>query len=292
MLKNNFWHFSGLSLLVMGLAFTACGFGRSVPTVDMVFIPAGEFIMGGDAEQAMAFCEEYREPYNIAECKRSWFDKIEPIHSVYLDDYYIDRFEITNADYQVCVEDGVCSPPENNSSKTREEYYGNPEYGDYPVQRVNWNQAVTYCEWRGARLPTEAEWEKAARGTEGFLYPWGNEFDGLLENVCGLEGEHLGGLSDTTPVGSYPDGASPYGVMDMTGNAIEWVADRYGTDYYQESPYENPTGPIVGSERVLRGTNFDCLYAHSNLIFMRGGQLPDRAFPYNGFRCASSSAPE
>jgi formylglycine-generating enzyme required for sulfatase activity len=284
----------GLVVPILFLILSGCGIiaGQDTPTIDMILIPAGEFFMGGDAEEAFGFCEEHREPFNFSECKLSWFESRAPIHTVTLDDYYIDKFEVTNGDYQVCVDEGVCSPPEKTSSLTREEYFGNPEFADYPVVWINWNKATTYCEWRGARLPSEAEWAKAARGTDGWLFPWGNEYAVLLSNTCGLEGEHVEGLSDTTPVGSYPDGASPYGVMDMAGNAFEWVADWYGRDYYQESPDKNPLGPPSGSRRAMRGSNYKCSYAHALQLTARWGDFPHMAYPAYGFRCASSSAPD
>ncbi len=259
-------------------------------TIDMILIPAGEFEMGGDADQAFTICQEIFDPYSyIGKCKSSWFEDEEPIHTVYLDDYYIDKFEVTNADYQVCVEDGECNLPDKTYSSTREEYFGNPEYADYPVIYVNWHNAQTYCAWRGARLPTEAEWEKAARGTDGRIYPWGSNFDGRLGNFCGPKGENIDGHTDTVPVGSYPEGASPYGVLDMSGNVFEWTSDWYGYNYYKDSPSKNPTGPAKGSQRVMRGSNFEFKYVFSVHITERFGQFPDYTYDYDGFRCATSS---
>ncbi len=259
-------------------------------TIDMILIPAGEFEMGGDADQALTICQEIYDPYyDLNQCGSNWFEDEEPIHIVYLDDYYIDKFEVTNADYQVCVEDGECNLPDKTNSYTREEYFGNPEYADYPVIYVNWYDAQTYCAWRGARLPTEAEWEKAARGTDGRIYPWGSNFDGRLGNFCGPKGENIDGHTDTVPVGSYPEGASPYGVMDMSGNVFEWTSDWYGYNYYGSSTKENPTGPTDGSQRVMRGSIWDCRYVPSVHITERFGQFPDYTYDYDGFRCATPS---
>ncbi len=256
-------------------------------TIDMILIPAGEFEMGQDADQSFASCQILFEPYKeFMKCNLSWFEDEEPVHTIHLDDYYIDKYEVTTADYQVCVQAGVCDQPEKTSSKTHDEYYGNPEYADYPVIYVNWFDANTFCEWRGARLPTEAEWEKAARGTDGRIYPWGDNFDEGLGNFC-IPGENK--YSDTAPVGSYPDDASPYGVMDMAGNVFEWVADWFKYDYFSNSPSENPQGPSDGTHRVMKSCNWSCDYTPSIRASDRFWRFPDYGEYNYGFRCATSS---
>jgi len=280
-----------LVLLVIAITLSGCGSisGQEV-TIDMVLIPAGKFEMGGDAGQAFSLCQILYEPYiTLFECKLNEFEDEEPVHIVYLDEYNIDKYEITNADYQVCVEDEVCDPPKSTNSYTRDDYYENPEFENYPVIFVNWYDAQTYCEWRGARLPTEAEWEKAARGTDGRIYPWGDTFDGTLGNFCDRDYEYDDGFEDTAPVGSYPDGASPYGVMDMAGNVQEWVADWYGYRYYSESPKENPQGESTGSMRGNKGGSFKCEGTYSVRAFDRLGWFPEHKYDRLGFRCAASS---
>ena len=154
----------------------------------LVYVPAGEFLMGRDADDSLADCQELFEPYLDVElkyeCERSWFEDAEPVHTVYLDAFWIDQTEVTNAQYTKCVAAGVCESPEFEWSYTNFDYFGNVEFDDYPVIYVSWDDAQDYCEWAGRRLPTEAEWEKAARGTKGLVYPWGNTFDGTKVNFC------------------------------------------------------------------------------------------------------------
>lgn len=136
--------------------------------ISMRFILAGEFVMGCDADDALAECQKYDD-----ECEIDQFFDEDPAHRVYLDSFYMDKYEVTNGLYKACVDYGTCTPPKDISSKKRSDYYINIQYKNYPVINVDWYMANTYCEWRGARLPTEAEWEKAARGTNGRTYPWG-----------------------------------------------------------------------------------------------------------------------
>jgi formylglycine-generating enzyme required for sulfatase activity/predicted Ser/Thr protein kinase len=192
----------------------------------MQFVPAGEFTMGSN---------EYGDE--------------KPIHMVYLDAFWMDKYEVTNTLYAACVNAGKCTRPSQTKSSTRDAYFGNSQFNNYPVIYVDWNQAKTYCEWAGKRLPTEAEWEKAARGTDARIYPWGNSFDGTKLNYS----ESNPRPGDTTQVGAYSSDASPYGIMDLSGNVVEWVADWYGENYYASSPRNNPTGPSSGQSRVLRG---------------------------------------
>lgn len=217
-----------------------------------------------------------------------------PVHSVYLDAFWIDQTEVTNEKYKMCEDAGACKHPEQgahleirDSSATRERYYGNPKYADYPAIYVNFSQAENYCKWVGRRLPTEAEWEKAARGTDGRIYPWGNE----PPNASLLNFD--GNVGDTTSAGSYPDGASPYGALDMAGNVWEWVADWYDDEYYSSSPLENPTGPETGEYFTMRGGSWKLSERDVRTSF-RHWYIPPLlgnivvSHNYDGFRCAAS----
>lgn len=260
--------------------------------VPMVLVRAGPFRMGSDPELALAECENL---LSGAGCQRSGFEDQEPVHTVKLDDFLIDRYEVTNARYAECVDAGKCFAPSSTASSTRQSYYGNAEYDDYPVILVSWFDAKRHCEWRGARLPTEAEWEKAARGTDGRLYPWGNALASNRANFCDrncrydwAHADYDDGYADTAPVGSYSMGISPYGVYDMAGNVWEWVSDWYDADYYSASPSENPTGPSSGQFRVARGGAWFS-QGISVLAPHRMANVPTAGYHLvGGFRCAQS----
>jgi formylglycine-generating enzyme required for sulfatase activity/predicted Ser/Thr protein kinase len=248
----------------------------------MVYVPAGEFIMGStDAEvdSAVPLC-------NYGDCQRSWFEIEQPRHPVYLDAFYIDKTEVTNAQYQKCVEAGACDMPSDTT------YYDDTNYAQHPVVYVRWNDADAYCRWADKRLPTEAEWEKAARGADGWVYPWGNTFDASKVNFCDKncsddwrDASVDDGYAGTAPVGSYPAGASPYGALDMAGNVWEWVADWYDGGYYATSPERNPKGPASGDYRVIRGGSWDSVVAFVRTAY-RYGDSPDLTVNWVGFRCA------
>jgi formylglycine-generating enzyme required for sulfatase activity len=228
----------------------------------MLYVPEGSFEMGSNDGS----------------------DDEKPIHSVYLDAYWMDMTEVTNAMYAKCVNAGDCDPPQSTSSYTHSSYYGNSQYDDYPVIYVNWNQASAYCEWAGARLPTEAEWEKAARGTDGRTYPWGEGID------CNLANYYDGSkycVGDTSKVGSYHNGISPYGLFDMAGNVWEWVADWYNSTYYSSSPSSNPLGPSSGDYRALRGGSWVSSGDSARSAFRRG-YSPSNTYDLLGFRCSRS----
>jgi formylglycine-generating enzyme required for sulfatase activity len=248
---------------------------------DMVTIPAGEFQMGCDDSNPSEYC----------------YSNEQPLHNVYLDAYAIDKYEVTNAQYAEFLnaegnqEEGGDTWLDADDSDVRIHASGgvwqvDAGYEDHPVVEVTWYGARAYCEWQGKRLPTEAEWEKAARGaSDTRMYPWGNEDpDCSRLNYDSAEGQCVG---DTAPVGSYPSGASPYGALDMAGNVWEWVNDWYDSDYYDVSPHNNPPGPDSGSSRVLRGGGWDDFW-----IVVRAANRDDcHLYPGGsnnevGFRCA------
>jgi Tol biopolymer transport system component/formylglycine-generating enzyme required for sulfatase activity len=258
----------------------------------MLPVPGGSFRMGSaDADQEA-------------------LDNELPAHPVSLAAFWIDQTEVTNEQYARCVEAGACAPPHQTSSTTRLEYYGNPDFDDYPVIYVDWFQAAGYCAWAGKRLPSEAEWEYAARGPEDRRYPWGDDFAvtpaGRSEtrlNLC--DAAHCGGWEenlpdpvddgqqDTAEVGSYPDGASWVGALDMAGNAWEWTADWYRDNYYASAPVADPLGPFgpAGKDlRVLRGGGWDFhhRFARTAARLEFSPQTPDDSA---GFRCAKSETP-
>jgi formylglycine-generating enzyme required for sulfatase activity len=250
--------------------------------IQEVLIPEGEFKMGSKVEDDFARCKQYS-----TDCSRDWYKDEEPRHIVYLDAFYIDAYEVTNARYAECIEEGGCSYPSISKLSTGEIYFGNPDFANYPVIYVSWFDAKDYCEWREARLPTEAEWEKAARGTDVRIYPWGDEISCSKANYRGIGN---GCVGMTTEVGHYPSGKSPYGLYDMAGNAWEWVADWYGETYYSKSQHSNPLGPISGSLRVLRGGPWD---GHYNRVRSanRGKNDPTFISDFIGFRCARDASP-
>ncbi|HNB87306.1 MAG TPA: bifunctional serine/threonine-protein kinase/formylglycine-generating enzyme family protein [Anaerolineales bacterium] len=216
----------------------------------MVLVPEGDFVMGSD---------------NGDEDER-------PVHTVYLDEFYIDKYEVTNSDYRVCVVDGVCKPPQDMTN------YNNPEYENHPVVYVDWEMARTYCDWRDAQLPTEAQWEKAARGMDARTYPWG-------EGIACSQANYLSCIEDTQPFDSYAGSLSPYGAYNMAGNVWEWVADWY-SPAYDVSETDNPVGAESGERRVLRGGGWN---QHEYLLrtSARLGVVPTDVFLSFGFRCAS-----
>lgn len=234
--------------------------------------------MGTSAQDAQIECNRYNTQY----CQASRFVNETPPHVVTLDAFYMDTYEVTNANYKLCVDAGVCKTPLNTSSATRSNYYGDPQFDNYPVLYVDWQMAKTYCEWRGGSLPTEAQWEKAARGTDTRPYPWGK---GLRCNLANYNSQNNGPCTgDTTPVGSYAEGISPYGLYDMAGNVWEWTLDWHTESYDLSLPSANPTGAPTGAYRVLRGSSwFD--YEFSARTTFRGRADPNMAENYIGFRC-------
>jgi len=201
-----------------------------VDGMPQVYIPAGTFHMGGFDVRAAP--DEF------------------PAHDVTLDAYWMDQLEVTNAMYQLCVRAGVCTLPQNLGTARKSDYFNNLEFKDYPVVYVTWGQAKSYCEWAGRRLPTEAEWERAARGDDMRTFPWGEDkADYRFANFNML-------VTDTSRVGSYPLGASPFGVLDMAGNVAEWTNDIYNPTFYVSAlEMFNPVGPVSSSSlrRVVRG---------------------------------------
>jgi len=198
----------------------------------LLYVPAGEFIMGSE---------------DGANDER-------PAHTVYLDAFWIDKTEVTNGMYAQCVNADYCHVPYNVS------FFSDTKYSNHPVVYVQYYNAVNYCSWVNRRLPTEAEWEKAARGESAFIYPWGDDSpNNDLLNYSGIVG-------GTTEVSRYPDGASPYGALDMGGNVLEWIKDLYEPDYYVNSPLSNPLGPQTVGYPELRGYAEDLGLAQKNLF--------------------------
>ena len=243
--------------------------GEYVPS-DRILIPAGEFQMGCDWDHNGGYACPFFEI---------------PLHTVFLDAYQIDAKEVTNGQYAQCVASGVCSVPRYSTSNTRAAYYGNADFADYPVIFVDWYQAHDYCLWAGGRLPSEAEWEKAARGSSDTrAFPWGDSLPNC--DTANYASEFLNFcVGDTSMAGSYPANASPYGVLDMSGNVWEWVNDWYSDSYYDSSPDLNPTGPADGLFRVKRGGAWNTIDIGIR-VAERSQDLPTDEFDYVGFRCA------
>ncbi|HVZ36504.1 MAG TPA: SUMF1/EgtB/PvdO family nonheme iron enzyme, partial [Polyangiaceae bacterium] len=233
------------------------------PRSAMVRIPASSFSMGSeesDLLEALADCA--REPYGHR-CTPTLFVNEMPRHLVHLSSFWIDRFEVRVCDYERCVQAGVCGVRPSSEGTLRF------DLPDYPVSRVTWNDAQTYCAFRGARLLTEAEYERAARGSEGRRYPWGDLWNPWASNH-GRFGWDItdasDGFAELAPVGSFGAGATPEGVYDLAGNVAEWVSDRYAP-VYEAAPVQDPQGPVSSSSnlRVVRGGG----YGHAR-FWLRG----------------------
>ena len=227
----------------------------------LLYVPEGEFTMGLDDDK---------------------YETDNPTHKIILSAFWIDQTEVTNGMYQKCVDAKVCESPYSVTSGAFKSYYGNSAFSDFPVIHIPWKQAWNYCEWAERRLPTEAEWEKAARGaTDERIYPWGD--DEPYRDVA-----NFGGLvGNTTSVYTQVDGASPYGVLNMAGNVWEWVADFYDPDYYHKSLSKDPQGPILTDKRVMRGGSWKD-YPSVIRVVHRYADYPQSASNILGFRCADS----
>lgn len=251
--------------------------------VEMVHIPAGSFQMGGDPQLEVDACKKYTKSSCILS---NWGDQ-EPIHMVAVDSFDLDVYEVTNKKYRECVTDGVCQPPSEDKSmdRFRTPYYSNVFYDDFPVVYVSWNDAKSYCGWRNARLPTEAEWEYAARGGQnGKLYPWGDDEPVCTPNtVNGANGTCF--VNDTSKVGVF--GPNNYGLYDMAGNVWEWVEDWYEL-YPGKDPGERTYWGLGHITHVLRGGSARN-HPYELSVSNRLQNPPDNTSDFTGFRCARSA---
>ncbi len=225
----------------------------------MVYVPAGPFIMGDDTGE----------------------ENEKPQHTVNLEAFWIDKTEVTNGMLDKCYRSGPCQPPKKFSSTVRQSYFQDNSFVDYPVIFVTWYNAETYCEWVGSRLPVEAEWEKAARGTDGRIYPWGDKSpdDSAANSLLNYKRN----VNDTSQVGNYPAGISPYGALDMAGNVWEWVADGY---YIYPGGNKDLLNTVASGSRIVRGGSwlYDSIF---NRVTHRLTYSALGAFSDLGFRCVS-----
>ena len=232
----------------------------------MVLVPSGAFWMGSDAD---------------TEAER-------PRRRVWLDAFAIDRYEVTFERYRAFLEATGRAPPFWGEAWARAYDWvdGRPPegHGDHPVVVVSWHDADAFCRWAGGRLPTEAEWEKAARGTDGRRYPWGDRYETARANAYGEEDGHL----TSAAAGSYPSGGSPCGAQDMAGNVWEWCADWYDPAYYSQGPERNPKGPAEGTRKVVRGGSLGAVPALLRTTFRMGNDPSFRAAAI-GFRCVKDA---
>jgi formylglycine-generating enzyme required for sulfatase activity/predicted Ser/Thr protein kinase len=251
---------------------------NAVDGAELVYIPEGEFTMGANPTEGYEFCLDF-PPASGAECKVAWFEPESPPHEVNLSAFWIHKTEVTIAQYWQCVNADVCDPMDQKGRPT-----------DHPVSLVDWNQAQTYCQWAGLDLPTEAQWEKAARGPADRIWPWGSErpTSSMLNT---MESE----IEDTVPVDSYPGSVSYYGLYGMSGNVWELVLDWYHEDYYKDpaSRQADTQGPPSSPDgfRTLKGAGYVGDYNDAR-ISRRLNVHPTYAGHHVGFRCAGSELPE
>jgi len=308
------WRLVATSLVSVVVTALLVGFfalGRPIwmprPRIAWVSVPAGAFWMGStdvEIDAAVAVCIRGCEPKCFdpsaicgRQCDRRLYEAEQPQHEVYLDAYDISKHEVTNAQYRQCVRATVCREPSGL------EYYEDPGYADHPVGYVTWHDARTFCEWAGSRLPSEAEWEKAARGIDKRIYPWGNQFDCQRANLDDKEDDYsrlispgnrvdCDGYSGTALVGSFPAGASPYGALDMTGNVWEWTSSQYKS--YPYDPSDGREDPQAKGRPVLRGSSYWVYGLEDGRVAFRERRSTTTmvSFSYTdvGFRCARSSS--
>jgi formylglycine-generating enzyme required for sulfatase activity/prolipoprotein diacylglyceryltransferase len=249
---------------------------------DAPLIRAGAFEMGSDADDvqfAVNLCRAYTD--DVDACQPEVFTDEQPRHHVWVGAYRIDRTEVSRRAYLRCVQNGVCMPPRVADLDAR---VALPEH---PVTGVTWSDAQRYCEWLGGRLPSEAEWERAARGSSARRFPWGSSWNARVANhgVAGPGGEQPDGFLHAAPVDAFPDGKSPYGMLNMAGNVWEMTADRYDHEYYARSERVAPRGPATGNERVIRGGSWRSV-PHLLRVTQRAALAENEARPDVGFRCA------
>jgi len=242
-----------LAALTSSSEIEGSGTGSPRDAVEMVVVPRGEFLMGSNALEA---------------------DKDEaPVAKVFVETFWIDKVTVTNGRYRACVEAGACGLPIGSA-------FDQPSRTEHPATVVSWSKADAYCRWAAKRLPTEAEWEKAARGADDGVYPWGPRFESDRANVAG---------KGTEPVGSHPSGASPYGVLDMAGNVFEWTSSLY-----KPYPYRSDDGredPTSHGARVNRGGSWAHGPWYARVTFRATANHIYRWNSDLGFRCASSEPP-
>ena len=228
------------------------------PEGSMVVVPAGEFMMGsptGDSDE-------------------------QPAHKVYVDAFSMDVYEVTVGQYAAFLQAKGIDPPSDWKTMNQ------PAHQSRPVANIDWADAFAYCKWAGKRLPTEAEWEKAARGTDGRLYPWGNDPPTTLHANYGKK--DWNNHEALAPVGSFEAGKSPYGIYDMAGNVWEWVSDWYDEAYYKNSPSQNPTGPSTGGFKVIRGGSWNTSARNLRSADRYLDPPSFRSLYFPGFRCAKN----
>jgi formylglycine-generating enzyme required for sulfatase activity len=269
----------------------AAGSPHAPIDMDWVWIPEGPFVMGASEEQQAEFLK-----FDNPNSRKRLIESAGPAHEVLLNGFYILRNLVTNQQYHEFTEATGHTHPD-----------ADPRFqgAKQPVVVVTWDDAQAFCGWVGARLPSEAEWEKAARGTHGLVYPWGNVWDsGKLQSIDGIAHQSFANQADylswktlhiedpearTTNVGSFPQGASPYGVLDMAGNAWEWVNDWFDSDYYRTSPATNPKGPETGKYKVLRGGSWDAPRPVISTWMREHFMAPNTARRVTSFRCAKDA---